>query len=73
MKQRWEYRIITEVDPMEGIIADSNLTRRVVKLGSFLSPEGNSSLCTYFNRLAGEGWELTFVTERLYVFQRAVD
>jgi hypothetical protein len=73
MEQRWEYRIIAEVDPVEGVIADSNLTRRAVKLGSLLSPEGNSNLCTYFNQLSGEGWELTFVTERRYIFKRRLD
>jgi hypothetical protein len=70
MKQRCEYRIIAEVDLDEGVIADSNLTRRAVKLGSLLSPEGNSGLCTYFNQLAGEGWELVFVAEQRYIFRR---
>jgi hypothetical protein len=73
VRQRWEYRIITEVDPAEGVIADSNLTSRAVRLGPFLSAEGNSGLCTYFNQLAGEGWELVFVTERQYIFKRIID
>jgi hypothetical protein len=72
MKQRWEYRIIAEVDAREGLIADSNLTKRAVRLGSLLSPEGNSELCTYFNQLAREGWELNFATGRRYIFRRPI-
>lgn len=73
VKQRYEYRIITEVDPLEGVIADSNLTKRAVKLGPLQNPEGNSGLCTYFNQLAGEGWELLFVNGQRYIFRRYID